>query len=88
LDRAETIYTKGFGGTLLHKGSSDLTGTEDVYVQLGDTVIQLSKPVKEGTIAAEDAAKFGDSHHAAAFKVQNLDDAEAYFTEKGIRTAS
>jgi hypothetical protein len=86
LDRAVTIYTEGFGGTPLHQGSSDLTGTDDVYVQLGDTVIQLSKPVKDGTIAAADAAKFGDSHHAAAFKVQNLDDTEAYFTEKGIRT--
>ena len=31
--------------------------------------------------------RFGDSHHAAAFKVQNLDDTEAYFTGKGIRTA-
>ena len=34
------------------------------------------------------AAKFGDSHHAAAFKVQNLDDTEAYFTGKGIRTVA
>ena len=57
-------------------------------MQLGDTVIQLSKPVKDGTIAAEDAAKFGDSHHAAAFKVQNLDDTEAYFTGKGVRTVA
>ena len=59
LDRAVTIYTEGLGATPLHQGSSDLTGTDDVYVQLGDTVIQLSKPVQDGTIAAADAAAAG-----------------------------
>jgi len=88
LARAEEVYVEGLGGTLLHKGSSELTGTDDVYVQLGDTVIQLSTPTREGTIAADDVAKFGDAHHAAAFKVVNLDDAEAYLNSKGIATVA
>jgi catechol 2,3-dioxygenase-like lactoylglutathione lyase family enzyme len=86
LDRAEDVYVNGLGGTLLHKGTSDLTMTQDTYVQLGDTVIQLSKPLEDGTLAAADAEKFGDSHHAAAFRVQNIDDTEAYLNSKGVAT--
>jgi len=88
LDRSTHVYADILGGTLLHKGTSELTGTEDVYIQLGDTVVQLSKPVTEGTIAAEDFAKNKEIHHAAAFKVLNLDDTEAYFKEKGIATVA
>jgi catechol 2,3-dioxygenase-like lactoylglutathione lyase family enzyme len=86
LARAETVYVDGMGGTLLHKSESKLTGTSDVYVQVGDTVVQLSHPTTDGTIAAEDFAKFGAMHHAAAFKVQDLDATKEYFDSKGIAT--
>jgi catechol 2,3-dioxygenase-like lactoylglutathione lyase family enzyme len=86
LDRAGQVYVEGLGGTLLHKGESDLTGTSDVYVQLGDTVVQLSRPTRDGTLAAQDFAKFGSMHHAAAFKVQDLDATKEYFDSKGIAT--
>ena len=86
LDRAEQVYVEGLGGTLLHKGESELTGTSDVYVQVGDTVVQLSRPTRDGTLAAEDFEKFGNMHHAAAFKVQDLDATKEYFDSKGIAT--
>jgi catechol 2,3-dioxygenase-like lactoylglutathione lyase family enzyme len=88
LDRAEQVYVQGLGATLLHKGESELTGTRDVYVQVGDTVVQLSVPTRDGTIAAEDYAKFGSMHHAAAFKVQDLDATKEYFDSKGIVTVA
>jgi Glyoxalase/Bleomycin resistance protein/Dioxygenase superfamily len=86
LDRAEQVYVEGLDGTLLHKGESELTGTSDVYVQLGDTVVQLSRPTRDGTLAAQDFEKFGNMHHAAAFKVQDLDATKEYFDSKGIAT--
>jgi catechol 2,3-dioxygenase-like lactoylglutathione lyase family enzyme len=86
LERAEQVYVDGMGGTLLHKSESELTGTSDVYVQVGDTVVQLSRPTRDGTLAAEDFAKFGNMHHAAAFKVQDLDATKEYFDSKGIVT--
>jgi catechol 2,3-dioxygenase-like lactoylglutathione lyase family enzyme len=88
LERAEQVYVGGMGGTLLLKSESELTGTNDVYVQVGDTVVQLSKPNREGTLAADDFEKFGNMHHAAAFKVQDLDETKEYLDSKGIVTVA
>ncbi|MGW1029464.1 VOC family protein [Streptomyces sp. NPDC002577] len=85
-DRAEKIYADVLGGTVLHKGSSALTGTDDTYVLLGDTVVQLSTPNTDGTIAAQDMAAHNGAHHAAAFRVQDLDVTETYLSSKGIKT--
>lgn len=88
LDRATRIYADVLGGTVVHKDSSALTGTDDVYVLLGDTVVQLSRPNTDGTIAATDLAANGEIHHAAAFRVQDLGATEEYFRGKGIATVS
>jgi len=86
LERATHVYANVLGGAVLHRGSSELTGTDDVYVLMGDTVVQLSTPNRDGTLAAEDMAKNGEIHHAAAYKVLNLDETEAYLTSKGVTT--
>lgn len=85
-ERAEKIYADVLGGTVLHKGSSALTGTDDTYVLLGDTVVQLSTPNTDGTIAAQDMAVNSETHHAAAFRVHDLDATEEYLTSKGVKT--
>jgi catechol 2,3-dioxygenase-like lactoylglutathione lyase family enzyme len=85
LDRATHVYADVLGGTVLHKGSSALTGTDDVYVLLGDTVVQLSTPNVDATIAADDMAANGEIHHAAAFRVEDLGTTKAYFDAVGIR---
>lgn len=87
-ERAETIYAGILGGTVLHKGSSVLTGTDDTYVLMGDTVVQLSTPNTDGTIAATDMAASSEIHHAAAFRVRDLDVTEQYLASKGIRTVA
>lgn len=88
LERAETVYADILGGTVLHKGSSALTGTDDTYVLLGDTVVQLSTPNTDGTIAAADLAASNEIHHAAAFRVQDLDATENYLASRGITTVA
>jgi catechol 2,3-dioxygenase-like lactoylglutathione lyase family enzyme len=86
LVRATHVYSEVFGGTVLHKDSSALTGTDDVYVQVGDTVVQLSTPSRDDTLAAADMAKNGEMHHAAAFKVEDLDKTKEYLESHGIET--
>lgn len=88
LARAVSIYADLLGGTLVHKGLSTLTGTDDVYVLVGDTVVQLSTPVADGTIAARDMAANGEIHHAAAFRVEDLDRTASYFAGLGIETVA
>lgn len=86
LDRAVGVFT-GLGGKPLHRSSSELTGTDDAYVLMGDTVIQLSTPTRDGTIAAADMEASGEIAHAATFRVRDLDTVQAYFESKGIVTA-
>jgi len=86
LDRAKRLYTSVLGGTLLHEGTSELTGTASSYVLMGDsTVVELARPVRDDTIAARDHAANGEIHHAVAFKVTDLGRAEEYLTGKGIK---
>jgi len=85
LDRAKQLYTGVLGGTLLHEGASQLTGTASTYVLMGEqTIVELARPTREDTIAARDHAANGEIHHAVAFTVADLDRAEDYLTAKGI----
>jgi catechol 2,3-dioxygenase-like lactoylglutathione lyase family enzyme len=84
LDRATRVYTDVLGGTLVSSGSSSLTGTRNSYVLMGDTVVELATPDRDGTLAADDMAANGEIHHAAAFRVRDLDQAEKYLASKGI----
>lgn len=88
LDRARTVYVDVIGGELLDEGDSSLTGTRDLYVKVGEVVVQISQPVSGGTIAAEDMAANGEIHHAAAWRIEDLEQAESYLAAKGIKTAA
>ena len=85
LDRAERVYT-ALGGTVLHRDSSDLTGTEDVLIRMGPTVVQLSRPTGDDSLAAADLAANNETLHAAAFRVGDLDATEGYLQSTGVRT--
>jgi catechol 2,3-dioxygenase-like lactoylglutathione lyase family enzyme len=82
--RAKHVYTDVLGGTLIHESSSDLTGTSNAYVQMGEATVELATPTRDGTLAADDMAAHGEIHHAAAFRVKDLDRAEQYLKSKGI----
>ena len=85
LDRAKHAYVDVLGGVLIHENTSELTGTANSYVLMGEgTVVELAQPIADGTIAAADQAANGEIHHAAAFKVVDLDRAEEHLTSKGI----
>ena len=84
LGQATHVYTDVLGGTLIGASSSALTGTDNTYVQMGEAVVELATPVGDGTLAADDLAANGQIHHAAAFRVKDLDQAESYLKSKGI----
>lgn len=88
LDRATHVFADVLGGTVLERSSSALTGTDDAYVRVGESVVQISKPTDNTSIAAADMAANGEMHHAACFRVADLDKAESYLASKGIKTAS
>jgi hypothetical protein len=53
---------------------------------MGDTVVQLSTPNADGTIAAQDMSANNEVLHAAAFRAVDLDAAADYLASKGIAT--
>jgi hypothetical protein len=51
---------------------------------MGEAIVELATPVADGTLAADDMAANGEIHHAAAFRVKDLGQAEKYLKSKGI----
>jgi hypothetical protein len=85
LDRGKTVFVDWLGGDLLGESSSALTGTQDVYVRLGESVVQLSKPLEEGSLAGADVAKNGETLHAVAWQVRDLAQAKEFLASKGVQ---
>jgi Glyoxalase/Bleomycin resistance protein/Dioxygenase superfamily len=86
LDQARKVYTDVLGGTLVGESNSELTGTHNNYVLVGDTVVELATPTRDGTLAADDMAANGQIFHSATFRVKDLDQAEKYLQSKGIES--
>jgi catechol 2,3-dioxygenase-like lactoylglutathione lyase family enzyme len=88
LDRATAFYTAGLGGRLVREDESELTGTKDAFVALGDdSVVALSTPTTSDSLAGQDHARHGDILHSLTFRVVDLDRAEAHLRNHGIGIA-
>jgi catechol 2,3-dioxygenase-like lactoylglutathione lyase family enzyme len=86
--QARSVYVDVLGGKVLGEGTSALTATDDVFVKVGaQTVIQISQPHDEPSLAKADLDKNGNMFHAVAFQVRDLDAAERYLRDKGIGIA-
>lgn len=85
LDRARTVFMDWLHGDLLGESSSALTATQDVYVRVGPTVVQLSRPLEEGSVAGADMAKNGESLHAVAWRVRDLAQARDFLASHGVQ---
>lgn len=85
MDRARAIYVDVLGGTVIDEGSSVLTGTVNTYVAIGpETVVELAVPTDAGSLAGRDLAALGESCHALAFTVTDLDQVARHLEAKGI----
>lgn len=83
--QAQSVYQGVLGGEVLREESSSLTATDDVYVKVGaQTVIQISRPHDEPSLARADLETNGNMLHAVAFQVRDLDAAERHLRSKGV----
>ncbi len=88
-DKVRRVFLDVLGGTLLDERHSALTETRDLYVALGtQTVLQLSFPDNATSLAGSDLASNGESLHAVAFSVRNLQAAADFLTSKGLSIAA
>ncbi|HEX3566754.1 MAG TPA: VOC family protein [Acidimicrobiales bacterium] len=85
MDRATSIYVGVLGGTIIDEGFSALTGTVNTYVAIGpETVVELAVPTDAGSLAGRDLAALGESCHALAFSVTDLDQVAGHLEAKGV----
>ncbi len=84
-DQARSVYVDVLGGQVLSHSTSPVTATDDVFVKVGSqTVIQISRPHDEPSLARADLDKNGNMLHAVAFEVQDLDAAERHLRGLGV----
>jgi len=85
LGKAQELFTNVLGGDLIHESISDLTGTHNLYVSVGEnTIVELARPTTDDSIAARDLETNGDMCHAVTWQVVDLDRAEKFLASKGI----
>ncbi|SDH62376.1 VOC family protein [Pseudonocardia oroxyli] len=88
LDRAKKVFVEWLDGHVLGESTSDLTGTRDVYVQVGEIVVQLAQPVGTDSLAAVDLARNGESLHSVTWQVADLAKAKTFLADKGVTAAA
>ena len=83
--QAEGVYVDVLDGRVVTRGSSPLTATDDVFVKVGtQTVIQISRPDNQPSLARVDLDTNGSMLHAVAFQVRDLDAAERHLRGNGV----
>ncbi len=86
IDKATNLFTNVLQGKKLHESISDLTGTRNIYVLVGEnTIVEIAQPLEPGSIAGQDLASNGDMCHAVAWQVLDLDRAEKFLASKNIK---
>jgi hypothetical protein len=86
--QARSVFVDVLGGRVLAEGASALTATDDLLVKVGaQTVVQISCPHDEPSLARSDLDANGSMLHAVAFEVRDLDAAERHLRDRGIGVA-
>lgn len=72
LDAAILVYTDLFGGQLEHRESVEDQGVEAASLRVGDSRIELLRPLGPDTPVGRFLAKRGPGMHHLAFEVEDL----------------
>ncbi|MEX1006368.1 MAG: VOC family protein [Acidimicrobiia bacterium] len=86
LDCARALYEDALAGRVIHEASS--ADAESVFVFVGtETVVELAKPTRSGSLLARDLEQNGELPHAVTFTVRDLDAAERHVEKVGVGIA-
>ena len=88
LDDATRVFRDVLGGTLVHEDPETPDGTASRFVRVGtETVVELARPLRTGTRAADDLEANGEIVHALTFRVRDLDRAAAHAARRSVGVA-
>jgi catechol 2,3-dioxygenase-like lactoylglutathione lyase family enzyme len=86
-DRALRLVVDLLGGKIIHEGENELLQTRSTFVALGDGVFEYAVPSSNSASMASALADAPDDlYYSLAWKVQDLERAQAHLLRQGVRT--
>ena len=82
-ESATKFFQDFLGATVTYEEARPAVAARAVGMALGDTVVELISPTDPGPIDRY-LARYGDGIRSTVFAVRDLDQAERYFTERGV----
>ena len=87
LESAVETYVQKIGAIPVSEGVDDGGRFRYSLVQLGDCLLQLAQPLDDNSPLGEHVARWGNMIYGITFKVNDLDCAEQWLNQKGIKTS-
>jgi methylmalonyl-CoA/ethylmalonyl-CoA epimerase len=85
LDAAIALYANSLGMALVHRETVAEQGVEAVLLDVGDSHIELLKPLSADTAVGKFLAKRGPGLHHVAYRVSDIDDTLKELSAAGLR---
>lgn len=86
-ERARRLLVGVLGGKIFHEGRDDLLAADSTWISLADQVLQLARPLEEGSPAMEDWRRRDpdDSYYSLTWQVRDLDQVASHLEASGVR---
>jgi len=85
LDAAISLYEQSFGMELTHRETVEEQGVEAVLLDVGDSHVELLRPVGPDTPVGKFIERSGEGLHHVAYRVNDIDGALASLRNSGVR---
>lgn len=72
VEKSLSTYTDGLGLSLLQIEDNESFGVKIAFLPVGDTLVELIEPTKEGTMASKFLKEKGEGLHHIGFRVDNI----------------
>lgn len=85
-ERAQRLLVDVLGGQITYRGRNELLETQSTYIALADGVVELARPVDEGSAAMQTWRKRAphDTYYSLAWKVRDLDAVGHHLKVSGV----
>jgi methylmalonyl-CoA/ethylmalonyl-CoA epimerase len=85
LDAAIGLYEGRFGMPLVHRETVEEQGVEAVLLAVGDSHVELLRPLGPETVVGRFIERRGEGLHHVAYRVDDIDGTLAKLKEAGVR---
>jgi methylmalonyl-CoA/ethylmalonyl-CoA epimerase len=75
LDASIDLYTKAFGGELVHRATNEREGLEAAFIRTGSGEVELMSAIRDDSPVGKFLAKRGPGLHHVAYAVDDIESA-------------